>query len=111
MIKMGLNAFLWLLVINGSDLINQPWNTTFSPYIALFGQGWVIIPVSFIAAALFMKTRDTIILSAFMIISGILLFSATYSMFDSFPAAILPYILFTVIGVAVLFHGVFYGGR
>ena len=108
---MSLNAFLWLLVINGSDLVYQPWNTTFSPYITLFGQGWILIPVSFIAAAMFMKTRDPIILSVFMIISGILLSGVTYSMFDTFPAAIIPYFLFVVIGIAVLLYGVFYGGR
>ena len=108
---MSLNAFLWLLIINGSDLVNQPWNTTFSPYIALFGQGWILIPVSFISAGLFMKTRDPIVLSVFMIISGILLSGVTYSMFDAFPAAIIPYVLFVVIGIAVLLYGVFYGGR
>lgn len=100
-----------LYVINGSDLVYSPWNTTFSPYIHLFGQGWLIIPVSFIAAALFMKTRDTILLSVFMIITGVLLSGVTYTIFSTFPAAILPYLLFTVIGVAVLIHGVFYGGR
>lgn len=105
-----LTAFL-LFVINGSDMVYQPWNTTFSPFIALFGQGWLLIPVSFIAAALFMKTRDTILLSVFMIITGVLLSGATYTLFSSFPGAILPYLLFTVIGVAVLLHGVFYGGR
>ena len=98
-------------MINGSDLINQPWNTTFSPYIHLFGQGWILIPISFIAAALFIKVRDPIILSVYMIITGIFLTGATISMFDSFPAAVIPYILFTVIGIAVLLHGVFYGGQ
>ena len=104
-------SFWSVMVINGSDLINQPWNTTFSPYIALFGQGWILIPVSFIAAALFIKTRDPILLSVYMIITGILMAGASVSLFDTFPLAIIPYLLFTVIGIAVLFHGVFYGGR
>lgn len=103
--------YLSVFAINGSDLVNQPWNTTFSPYIALFGQGWLIIPVSFIAAALFMKTRDPILLSMFMIITGILFSAATITLFDTFPEAVVPYMLFTVIGIAVLFHGVFYGGK
>ena len=104
-------SLLSLFVINGSDLYNQPWNTTFSPYIHLFGQGWILIPVSFIAAALFIKTRDSILLSVYMIITGVLLSGVSVSLFDTFPQAILPYLLFTVIGVAVLLHGVFYGGR
>jgi len=98
-------------MINGSDLINQPWNTTFSPYIHLFGQGWLLIPVSFIGAALFMKTRDPIMLSVYMIVTGVFLSSASLTIFDTFPAAIFPYLIFTVIGIAVLLHGVFYGGR
>jgi hydrogenase/urease accessory protein HupE len=98
-------------MINGSDLINQPWNTTFSPYIHLFGQGWLLIPISFIGAALFMKTRDPIMLSVYMIITGVLCSAYSFTMFDAFPVAIVPYLLFTVIGIAVLFHGVFYGGR
>jgi len=98
-------------MINGSDIINQPWNTTFSPYIELFGQGWLFIPICFIAAALFMKTRDPVILSVYMILSGVFMTMATFSLFDAFPAAIIVYILFTVIGIAVLLHGVFYGGR
>jgi hypothetical protein len=98
-------------MINGSDLINQPWNTTFSPYIHLFGQGWLLIPITFIAAALFIKTRDPILVSVFMIITGILGSGATLTIFDSFQPAVIPYILFTAIGIAVLLHGVFYGGR
>ena len=103
-------GFLTLLTINGSDLINQPWNTTFSPYIALFGQGWLLIPVSFIAAALFMKTRDPVLLSMFMIVSGIML-NATGLLFSTFQQGTFAYTIFTVIGIAVLFYNVFYGGR
>ena len=108
---MLLNEFLSILVINGSQMVYQPWNTTFSPYIHLFGQGWIIIPVSFIAAALFMKTRDAVIVSVFMIISSVLLAGITYTLTSTFPVAELIYLFFAVIGVAVLLHGVFYGGR
>jgi hypothetical protein len=102
-------GFLTLLTINGSDLINQPWNTTFSPYIHLFGQGWLLIPVSFVAAALFMKTRDPALLSMYMIVTGALLTAG--GLFSSFAPATFAYLMFTVIGIAVLFYNVFYGGR
>lgn len=103
---------LWsIFVINGSDLVNQPWNTTFSPYIHLFGQGWLLIPVSFIAAALFIKTRDPILLSMFMIITGILLSAGSGILFSGFPEVVIPYVIFTAIGVAVLIHGVFFSER
>jgi len=96
-------------MINGSHLITQPWNTTFSPYIALFGQGWLLIPVSFIAAALFMKTRDPALLAMFMIVTGGLLTMG--GLFAGFAPATFIYIIFTVIGVAVLFYNVFFGGK
>jgi hypothetical protein len=102
-------SLLSLLIINGSDLVTKPWNTTFSPYIALFGQGWLIIPVSFISAALFMKTRDPVVLSMFMILSGALLSIST--LFAGFPEASLIYGLFAALGIGVMFYNVFYGGR
>jgi hypothetical protein len=102
-------SLLSLLIINGSGLVNEPWNTTFSPYIALFGQGWMIIPVSFISAALFMKTRDSAVLAMFMIISGALL--TVGGLFSGFASGTFAYTMFTVLGVAVLFYNVFYGGR
>jgi len=98
------------MVLNGSDLLNQPWNTTFSPYIVLLGQGWLLIPVSFIAAALFMKTRDPVLLAMFMIVSGAFLTAG--GLFTSFgSSAVFAYVIFTVIGIAVMFYNVFYGGR
>jgi len=97
-------------MINGSDLITQPWNTTFSPYIAMFGQGWLIIPVSFIAAALFMKTRDSALLSMFMILSGALL-ASTGVLFSGFTPAIFVYVIFTVLGISVMIYNVFFGGK
>lgn len=96
-------------MINGSDLVNQPWNTTFSPYISLFGQGWMLIPLSFIAAALFLKTRDPILVSGYMILVGAL-FTAG-GVFTGFTGMVLAYAMFTAIGIAVLMYGVFYGGR
>ena len=102
-------SLLSLFVINGSDLVNQSWNTTFSPYIHLFGQGWFIIPLSFISAALFMKTRDAVVLSMFMIMSGGLLGVGT--LFAGFPEASLIYGLFASMGIAVLFYNLFYGGK
>ena len=99
-----------IFIINGSDLITSPWNTTFSPYIHLFGQGWLLIPASFTAAALFMKTRDTALLSMFLIITGVFL-TATGYYFTGWADAPFIYLIFTVIGIAVLFYNVFYGGR
>jgi hypothetical protein len=106
-------SLLSLLIINGSDLVNQPWNTTFSPYINLLGQGWLLIPISFLAAAIFVKTHDPALLSGFMIITGAMLTAGSLvgGIFAGFAPATFIYLLFTVIGIAVLFYNVFYGGR
>lgn len=94
--------------INGSELINQPWNTTFSPYISLLGQGWLLIPVSFIGAAIFMRTRDPVILSMYMILTGGLLSAG--GLFSGFAPALPAYVVFTALGIAVLVWGVFWPG-
>ena len=93
-------------MINGTDLVNQPWNTTFSPFIHLFGQGWLIIPLSFIAVALFLRTRDPILVSIYMIIVGALF--STGGLFIGFQPMVLAYVLFTVLGIAVLIYGIFF---
>jgi len=94
-------------MINGSDLLNQPWNTTYGPYIGLLGQGWLIIPISFIGAALFLKVRDPVVLAVYMIISGGM-FGAT--LFVTMPEASYVYFIFSGIGIAVLFFNLFFGG-
>lgn len=95
--------------INGTDFFNQPWNTTFSPFIHFFGQGWLLIPLSFIALALFVKTRDPILVSIYMIITGALFTSG--GLFIGFQPMILAYVFFTVLGIAVLIYGVFFAER
>lgn len=100
---------LTVLAINGSDLINQPWNTTFMPYIRLLGQGWIIIPFAFIGAALFMKTRDTALIAIYLIIVGA--FIGVGSAWAGFMGAALLFFIMAAVGIAALMYNVFYGGR
>ena len=99
---------MYSLIINGTSLINQPWNTTFSPYINLFGQGWLLIPVTFIILAIFVKTRDAIVVGVLMMLSGALLSAG--GLFSSFAPALPLYVVFSAVGIAVILYGVFYGG-
>lgn len=101
--------FLTLLAINGSDLIDQPWNTTFMPFIRLLGQGWVIVPLGFIGAALFVKTRDTALIALYLIMIGA--FIGIASIWGGFTEAALMFFVMAAIGVAVLMYNVFYGGK
>lgn len=94
---------------NGSDLINQPFNTTFSAYTHFFGMAFFIIPIAFIGAALFLKTRDVTLVSIYFIMSSaFLLFGSAYV--GAMGAATL-FALIATLGVAALLYNVFYGGK
>ena len=94
---------------NGSEIINQPWNATFSPYIALFGQGWLIIPLAFIGAALFVKTRDTALLAVYLITVGGFMTAGTA--WAGFTVASILFSIMAAIGIAALMYNLFYGGK
>lgn len=106
---MSLLDLLNVFAINGSDIINQPWNTTFMPFIRILGQGWVLVPLAAIGAALFVKTRDTAIISVYLIIIGALVGSA--SLWGGFTETALLFFVMAAVGIAVLMYNVFYGGK
>ena len=97
------------MVFNGTDLVNQPFNTTFSVYTHLFGMAFFIIPVAFIGAALFLKTRDIVLVSIyFIMMSALLMVGSAYFGQDQ---ASLFFGLIAAIGIGVLLYGIFYGGK
>ena len=91
---------------NGSDLINQPWNTTWSPYTdffqRIFGNGalFFLVPIMVLALSLYVKTRNITMVAMFMIGSGILMSSG--SMFTNAPQVSLIFIIFTALGFVAL---------
>ena len=100
------------MAINGSELVNHPWNTTFSPYTDLFqnlaGEGtfFYLIPFTFVTIALFVKTRDPALTSAWMLGSGTLL--AGGSIFTGAINMGMAFTVFAAIGIAGLFISIFY---
>lgn len=92
--------------VNGTDFINNPWVTTFSPFTDLFGTGFYLIPISFIAIALFIKTRNPVLVSAYMIASGMLFGSG--NIFVGFPEMSLVYYLFAGLGLVGLVVSLFF---
>ena len=95
-------------MLNGSELIHDPWNTTFFPFIRLMGQEWILIPFIFIAGALFIKTRDTAVIGVYMIIVGAM-FSGASIIFSS--GGLIAFMLFAGIGIGILVYNVFMGGK
>ena len=92
--------------INGSDIINNPFNTTFKAYTDLLGSTFWLIPVSFIAVALYVKTRNPVIVSAYILASGILL--ASGNIFMGTPEMVIVYIIFAVLGLVGLLLSIFF---
>jgi len=64
------------MAVNGSNFIDQPWNTTFSPYTDIFenvvgnGQVFWLFPLIILTFGIFVKTRNPAVTSLFMIASG-----------------------------------------
>jgi len=89
---------MWLLgAINGSDFIENPWNITFSTYTNYLGAGFYLIPIMFIAAALWLKTHNPMAVSTFIWVSS--LFAVSGSIFIDFPEAVILFLIVTVIGL------------
>ena len=94
------------MVWNASDIISNPWNTTWSPYTGLLGNAFWLIPVSFIAVALYIKTRNPVTVSAYMLGSGVLL--ASGNIFLGTPEMATVYWVFAVLGLVGMILGIFY---
>jgi hypothetical protein len=54
-------------MFNGSDLINSPFATMLKVFTDLLGNGFFIIPVAVIGAALFRQKKDVAIVSIYFI--------------------------------------------
>ena len=85
------------MAINGTEAIDDLWNTIFSPFVDFLGVGFWLIPVSIIGAALYVKTRSAIAVSAYLIGAGVLLSSG--GLFASYPEMTTVYGIITVIGI------------
>lgn len=95
--------------INGTDLLDAPWETILSPFTDLLGSGFYIIPVSVMAAALFIKTRDIVTVGAFMILAGALLSGG--GLWTGYYGMSILYVIFTLIGLVSVVMGLLFRRR
>jgi len=96
-----LQQIFFILEINGTTLLDDPWNTIFSPFTNLLGSMFYLIPVGAIGMGLFVKTRNPVMVSMYLLSSGALLSSG--SIFVGAMDMVPVYIMITAAGVAGLF--------
>lgn len=79
---------------NGSELIDNPFNEFSSVFTDIIGLSFFLIPISFIAIAIYIKTRTVAASGVWLIASTLMVGTA---IFTEYPAVGFIYYLFTVI--------------
>lgn len=92
--------------INGSELVSDPWGTIFSPFTDLLGTGFWLIPLTFIAVALYIKSRDVVVTSLFLLGSSLILSGG--NIFAGYPEMAFVYLIFSALGIVGVVLGVFF---
>jgi len=101
--------------INGTELISDPFNTTFKPFTDFFqgitGNGMIffLFILVVLTIGLYIKTRKVEVPTLFMIGSGALLSSG--SIFTGATDMAIAFIIFTALGFTALFVGLFFRRR
>ena len=94
----------WLIAaVNGSTLLNDPWNTIVSPFTDLLGTGFYMIPVGAIGVGLYVKTRNPVMIGMYLLSSGSLL--ASGSIFAGMMGMVPIWIMVSAAGIASLMIG------
>ena len=94
------------MAVNGSEWFDNPWTTTFSPFTDLLGSGFWLIPLTFITIVIFIKSRNPVTTSAFMLASGLLL--ASGNIFSEYPEMSYAYFVFAALGLIGLILGIYF---
>jgi len=104
------------MALNGSELINDPFNTLLSPFMDLFeiitgnGMNFWVLPLIGITLAIYIKNEyEPTMPMMFMIASGALLSSG--SIFAGMPGIPYALIIFTAIGITGLFTSLYLGNK
>jgi len=92
------------MAVNGSELIDAPFNTVFSPFTDLLGSMFWLIPISIIASALFIKTKNITVVGAWLLGTG--MFFGSANIFDGVPAMFTVYGALIIIGIISIIAGI-----
>lgn len=91
---------------NGSEIIDEPFDTLFAPFTDLLGNVFWLAPITFLALALYIKTRNMVSVFAF-IIGACSLLSAG-NMFINNPEMAFVYFMFSMLAVVGLILSVLF---
>lgn len=100
---------LLVMALNGSDFISDPFNITFSAYTNLFGGLFWLIPLSGIAMALFVKTRNPSMVMGFLVAGSLLLSSG--HMFLGAPEMATIYLVFSALALTGLIMNIYFSRK
>lgn len=101
--------------LNGSEFINDPFNTSFSPFTEFFenlgmnGMLFFLFPLVILVLAVYVKTQDPVVAAMAMIVSGLLLGSG--GIFIGSGDVALVFYIFAALGVAAVMLSVFFQRR
>ena len=95
--------------INGTELLENPIDTIFSPFTSLIGDAFWLITISVIAAALYVRTKSITVVGAWLLGAG--MFMSAANLFSEYPSIIDFYLLIVVIGIGSLILGILLDNR
>jgi len=90
--------------LNGTQLMENPFEVMMTPYTELFGIGAYLIIIVFIVGAIYIKTRDVMATAAALIIASMLF--ATAGIYNDFPQLVIisvVVVILAVIGLIISF--------
>ena len=91
--------------VNGSEFIDNPFNTIFGTFTDIMGGAFWLIPIGVIAVALFIKTRSITVSSIWLMASTAIVGTGV---FVDYPEVGFIYYLFTVIGIVMTIVSIFF---
>ena len=91
---------------NISDMINNPFPTIFKPFTDMIGNMFWFIPITFIAFALYVKTREPIVVSSFLLATGVIMTSS--NLFIGQTEIGFIYMIFVAIGITGLLLSLYF---
>ena len=96
------------MVFNGYAFLNNQFNEFFSSFTDILGYGFFLIPISFIAIALYITTRTVAVAGVWLMASTLMVGTAIFS---SYPEMGFIYYLFTVISFVGVIVSIYLEGR